>query len=101
MTWTHELAVAGETCDRSIMVGATLKEVYERVGFVDVQQRIFKVPTNGWAKDERLKTIGRMWERNLLQGLSGFSFSLFSRVYNRTAAEIEVSTDVLSCLLII
>ncbi|POR31834.1 Uncharacterized protein TPAR_07950 [Tolypocladium paradoxum] len=89
--WFRDLTVAGATCDRSVVVGATLREVYERVGFVDVHERIFKIPTNGWAKDEGLKELGRMWERNLLQGVSGFSFCLFNRVFGRTAVEIEVS----------
>lgn len=99
--WFRDLTIAGESCDRPIIVGATLREVYERVGFVEVHERIFKVPTNGWAKDEGLKMLGRMWERNLLQGLSGFSFSLFNRVFGRTAAEIEVSSDFPRRLLII
>ncbi|PNY26239.1 Uncharacterized protein TCAP_03834 [Tolypocladium capitatum] len=90
-TWFRDIVVAGERCDRCIVIGSTLREVYERVGFVDVHERIFKMPTNGWAKDDGLKELGRMWERNLLQGLSGFSFSLFNRAFGRTAAEIEVS----------
>ncbi|KAM4062731.1 methyltransferase [Hirsutella rhossiliensis] len=89
--WLNELTVAAETLHRPIVFGTTLKEVFERVGFVDVQQRIFKLPINGWAKDERLKELGRMWERNLTQGLSGFSFQLLNRAYDRPATEIEVS----------
>ncbi|KND89643.1 hypothetical protein TOPH_05690 [Tolypocladium ophioglossoides CBS 100239] len=90
-TWFRDFTAAGESCDRSIVVGATLKDVYERVGFVDVQERIFKIPTNGWAKNETLKELGRMWERNLLQGLSGFSFSMFNRVFGWTPEQTEVA----------
>ncbi|PHH87682.1 hypothetical protein CDD83_8539 [Cordyceps sp. RAO-2017] len=89
--WFQELADAGEKCDRPFVLGATLKEVFERVGFVDVQQRIFKIPTNGWAREDRMKELGRMWEKNILAGLSGFSFRPFNRVYGRSPAQIEVS----------
>ncbi|KAK4089839.1 TAM domain-containingmethyltransferase [Purpureocillium lilacinum] len=89
--WFEEITAAGETLNRPSVVGALLRECYERVGFVDVQQRIFKLPVNGWAKDESLKELGQMWEKNLLTGLSGFSYRLFNSVYGRSPAEIEVS----------
>jgi hypothetical protein len=87
----HDITIASTKCDRPTNFGSTLKEIYERVGFVDVEQIMFKIPTNGWAKDGHLKEIGQMWERNLLSGLSGFSLSLFHRVFGRSPAEIEVS----------
>lgn len=79
-------------------MAGSVKRIYEEVGFVDVKERIYKVPINGWAKDEKLKEIGRMWERNLLQGLSGFSFHLFNRAFGQTAAQIEVSQLPNGCL---
>ncbi|RDA91545.1 hypothetical protein CP533_4373 [Ophiocordyceps camponoti-saundersi (nom. inval.)] len=89
--WFQEVSVAAERLNRPANLGHSLREVYERVGFVDVHEHIFRMPTNGWARDERLKELGRLWERNFLQGLSGFSFQLFNRAYDRTAAQIEVS----------
>lgn len=89
--WFREMATAADRLNRPANLGHKLREVYERVGFVDVQERVFKMPTNGWPRDERLKELGRMWERNFLQGLSGFTFKLFSRAFDRTAEEIEVS----------
>lgn len=88
--WFSDMARAGEICNRPTVLGVHLKEIYERVGFVDVEEHVFKMPTNGWPKDERLKDIGRMWESNFMQGLSGFSLGMFSRAFDRTPAEIEV-----------
>ncbi|CAM1501103.1 Fc.00g102650.m01.CDS01 [Cosmosporella sp. VM-42] len=88
--WFHDLRTAAESIDRPVVVAQKLREAYQAVGFVDVQERVFKMPMNGWPKDERLKELGRMWERNFVQGLSGFSFSLFHRVFGRTPAETEV-----------
>ncbi|KAF4982880.1 hypothetical protein FZEAL_1576 [Fusarium zealandicum] len=90
-TWFREIIEASAMLDRPVNVARTVRKSYVQAGFVDVQERIFKMPLNGWAKDERLKELGRMWERNFLMGLSGFSFSLFNRVFERTPAQIEHS----------
>ncbi|KAL7821797.1 S-adenosyl-L-methionine-dependent methyltransferase [Trichoderma gracile] len=89
-TWLHEMRIAAETMKRPAVLGSTLKEVFERVGFVDVQERIFKIPINEWPRDERLKEIGRMWGENFSQGLNGFSIQLMNRVFGRSPAEIEL-----------
>jgi hypothetical protein len=39
----------------------------EERGFEDVHERIFKIPTNRWPKDKRLKTIGALEVANFLQ----------------------------------
>ncbi|KAH7142174.1 putative TAM domain methyltransferase [Dactylonectria macrodidyma] len=89
-TWFNDLLVASERVNRPAILGATLKEVYEKVGFVDIHQRTVKMPIGGWARDTRLKEVGFMWEANLLEGLGGFSYQLFNRAFERTPAEIEV-----------
>lgn len=88
--WFNDLLVASEHVQRPAILGATLKEVYEKVGFVDIHQRTVKMPIGGWARDTRLKEVGYMWEANLLDGLGGFSYQLFNRAFNRTPAEIEL-----------
>ncbi|PTB65864.1 S-adenosyl-L-methionine-dependent methyltransferase [Trichoderma citrinoviride] len=89
-TWLHEMRLAAEQMQRPAVLGSMLKEVFERVGFVDVQQLIFKIPTNEWPRDERLKEIGRLWGENFSQGLNGFSIQLMNRVFGRSPAEIEL-----------
>ncbi|KAF7559569.1 hypothetical protein G7046_g4588 [Stylonectria norvegica] len=89
--WFRDLREASYITDRPVVMATKLREAYEAVGFVDIQERVFKMPINGWPKDERLKELGRMWERNMVQGLSGFSFHLFNRAFGKTPAQIEVS----------
>lgn len=36
-------------------------------GFEDVQETVFKIPTNRWPKDKRLKTIGALEVQNFFQ----------------------------------
>lgn len=89
--WSNELIAASQKLGRPAILAAHLREIFERVGFVDVQQAVFKMPVNGWAKDTRLKELGYLWGANVFDGLAGFSYQLFNRAYDRTSAEIEVS----------
>ena len=91
--WSRELCTAAERIDRPVVVAKHLRRDFEAVGFVDVHERVFKIPTNAWPKSPQLKEIGRMWESNMTQGLSGFSFHLFNKVYGRSPEEIEVSPE--------
>jgi len=90
--WAKQLCVASEMIDRQLNMANQVKGWLEEVGFVDVQQVVFKIPTNGWPKDPRLKYLGLLWQRNVMTGLSGFSLDLFNRVLEKTVEEIEVST---------
>ncbi|SCN91936.1 related to methyltransferase [Fusarium fujikuroi] len=90
-TWCNDLIMAADKLERPAIFGKDLKEIYERVGFVDVHQRIIKMPINGWAKDPRLKQVGWMWADHMLDGLSGFSYQLLNKAFERTSAQIEVS----------
>ncbi|UNI22123.1 hypothetical protein JDV02_008043 [Purpureocillium takamizusanense] len=89
--WFKDLVIASDMLNRPAIMGATLKHVFESVGFVDVQQRGIKMPIGGWPKDNRLKEVGLMWRANLLEGLAGFSYQWLNRAFNRTVDEINVS----------
>ncbi|EQL03239.1 hypothetical protein OCS_01033 [Ophiocordyceps sinensis CO18] len=90
-TWVNDLIVASDRLERPAIWACYLKDMFERVGFVDVQQRVLRMPINGWARDNRLKEIGWMWSTNLIEGLSGFSYQLLNRAFERTPTQIEVS----------
>lgn len=85
-----DLVTAAEQMQRPAILAAILKESYEAAGFVDVQQIPLKMPIGGWPKDRRLKRIGLAWQANLFQGLGGFAYQLFNRVFDRSSEETEV-----------
>lgn len=95
-TWFSDLVEASSKLQRPAILGNRLKEIYERVGFVDVHQRVFKMPINGWPEDQRLKQLGSMWAENLLDGVAGFSYQLFTKAFGRSIAEIEVSKNLIA-----
>lgn len=66
------------------------KTQLEARGFEDVHERIFKIPTNRWAKDKRLKTIGALEVANFLQFATAGFQSGFAEMLHRDPNELEV-----------
>ncbi|KAJ5041143.1 uncharacterized protein L3040_005696 [Drepanopeziza brunnea f. sp. 'multigermtubi'] len=90
LDWTNYVEDASVASGRPLRIAHKLKRWYEEVGFVDVQERIFRIPINPWPREKHLKAIGRQSELNCLDGLSGFSMRYFSRNLKWTKTEIEV-----------
>ncbi|KAL2758875.1 hypothetical protein ACRALDRAFT_2040938 [Sodiomyces alcalophilus JCM 7366] len=59
-------------------------------GFVNVEEKIYKWPTNTWPKDPKYKELGAWCCENIVSGLSGISLALFTRGLGWNAAELEV-----------
>ncbi|KAJ5669712.1 hypothetical protein N7462_010782 [Penicillium macrosclerotiorum] len=74
---------------RQFRIAHRIKRWMEEVGFVDVEQRIFKVPLNTWPDDEKMKIIGQWSETNWLEALSGWSYKPFLAL-GWSTPEIEV-----------
>lgn len=72
-----------------LRIADKLRRWYNEVGFVDVQQQIFKVPINGWMNDPRMGMLGKFWAQHLCDGLHGFSMRYFTSVLNWTPPEVE------------
>jgi hypothetical protein len=74
LKWGELLCEAGRKTGR--LMGSDICDQYETLmreaGFVDVQQRMFMWPTNGWPKDPFMKELGRWNQINCLEGLEGF-----------------------------
>lgn len=90
LEWTRHLDDAAMSFGRPIRIANKLKRWYEEAGFVDVHERVDRVPLNPWPQDKRMRELGRWSEMNWLDGLQGFSLAWFSRVLGWSKAEIEV-----------
>lgn len=89
--WSETMQEAAGNAGRPLTYADKLKKWYTEAGFVDVREKIIKIPINSWPRDKRLKTLGKYWAENMLAGLQGFSLALFSRVFGWSKPEIEVS----------
>lgn len=56
------------------------KGMLTEVGYQNIEEKVFKVPFNGWPKDKKMKEMGRYQALNISQGLEGWSMALFTRV---------------------
>jgi hypothetical protein len=85
---------------RPLRVADKLATWMREAGFVDIHERVDKVPMNSWPKDPLLKHIGRLWEINWLDGVSAFSYKIFGpEGLGWTRNELEVFlVDVRKCI---
>lgn len=71
------------------------KSYMEVAGFVDVVEEHFQWPINTWPKGIYHKTLGTLFNKDLVEGLLGFSMAILTRAYNMTLEEVETfSVDV-------
>jgi hypothetical protein len=59
-------------------------------GFVNVEEKIFKIPLGTWPKNKTLKTIGLYLRSVIYDGLQGVSLGPFTRGLKWTPQEVEV-----------
>jgi hypothetical protein len=91
LEWTRYSDDAAVAADQPLRIADKIKRWYQEAGFVDVEEKVFKLPMNSWPRDKHLKALGRMSEDNWLAGIAGFSIAPFSRILSWSKAEIEVS----------
>ncbi|CZT00760.1 related to methyltransferase [Rhynchosporium agropyri] len=88
--WSKHIDQAGNLANRPVRIAHKLKRWYEEAGFVDVQEKIIRMPVNGWPKDKHAKTVGKLSEANFIEGLGGFTMAPLFRNFGWNKTEIEV-----------
>lgn len=88
--WSQYLHDAAVDAERPLLIANRLKRWFQQAGFVDVQEKVYRLPLNGWPRDPELKQLGMWWQQNLLLGLQAFSLAHFTRVLGWTKDELEV-----------
>ncbi|KAK5658999.1 hypothetical protein OQA88_1085 [Cercophora sp. LCS_1] len=89
------LACWARNLDRAASLKGHPRDVAERVvewyrdpGFVDVHQRVFKMPIGVWAADPALQKVGLCWGMSLGSGLGSLSSRLFHEALRMDYAKI-------------
>lgn len=67
-----------------------MKESLEKVGFVDVTVREFKLPIGPWPKQKRLRDAGLLQLSAMLEGIEGLSLRLLKFYDGWTLDELKV-----------
>ncbi|BCR92510.1 class I SAM-dependent methyltransferase [Aspergillus chevalieri] len=89
--WFDLSVRSGQVSDppRQFRVAPRMAQWMNDLGFVDVQSRKSKLPTNPWPSDPHLSNIGSWSETNWLEALSGWSYKPLM-VLGWSKPEIEV-----------
>jgi len=73
--------------------GDDLKKLLEEAGFVDIELRTIKQPVGTWAKDERLKDIGRFFLIFMEKAFHTYALALFTRTLGMSADDANKLCD--------
>ncbi|KAL1998237.1 hypothetical protein VTN02DRAFT_6562 [Thermoascus thermophilus] len=87
--WQLKLDDASRRFGKQFNVAGTLKQKMVDAGFVNVRDDVFKVPIGPWAKDPRLKQMGRLALVSVIQSVEPFTLALFTRVLRFTCEEAQ------------
>jgi ubiquinone/menaquinone biosynthesis C-methylase UbiE len=67
-----------------------LEGMFKEAGFVNVKKVEFKLPVGPWAKDPKLREAGLLTLGGLLEGISGLSIAVFTKLLGWSPDELEV-----------
>jgi len=88
--WHTLFAQAALTAGINMRVNvAELEQHYKDAGFINVQSVEFKLPMGIWSRDPVLREVGALAWGGLMEGISGLSLALFTKVFGWTQGELE------------
>lgn len=87
--WCRLHNMASEEFGKEMNVTRHYKQWIVEAGFKNVREDIYKVPLNPWAKDPKLKELGRYQEVNMVESMEAYSLALFTRVLGMQVQEVR------------
>ncbi|KAJ5587098.1 uncharacterized protein N7459_002863 [Penicillium hispanicum] len=80
LDWQDKLKDASKQFGKPMNVAPRISQWMEGEGFINVADDVYKCPVGGWAKNRRLKEIGRVGKVTLLEVVEPYTLALFTRV---------------------
>ncbi|XP_014561407.1 hypothetical protein COCVIDRAFT_86733 [Bipolaris victoriae FI3] len=90
LQWQTLCHDAAATWGRDIRAGIGIKQQMLNAGFVDVHEKIVKIPLGPWPKDPRMKEIGRYQREHMSMGVEPYTLGLLGKVAGWTEEECRV-----------
>jgi hypothetical protein len=88
--WGKLIVTAAAALGRSADSALLYQTQMEAVGFVDIVEKRYKWPSNGWPKDKKIKELGLWNYANMGESVSGISMALFTRGLGWSVEELEL-----------
>ena len=80
----------GEAIGATAMAPIYWRRQLEEAGFEDIQENIFKIPTNPWPKDKRLKQIGSFELVHFRDAIGGLFLRGYTQLLKGDPADLQV-----------
>ncbi|KAJ5153940.1 uncharacterized protein N7500_009379 [Penicillium coprophilum] len=78
-SWGDNFIACSERAGRSLLTQETMRGAIEKAGFVDVQEKLYKVPLGPWPKDKVLKEAGQLQYAHWITALEGWAMWLLTK----------------------
>ncbi|CAI4213998.1 unnamed protein product [Parascedosporium putredinis] len=88
--WTDLWLQVGSKIGVTFQAAEESYDAITAAGFVNVEQRILKVPLGPWAKDKQYKNWGQWYLAFILQGIEGFAVRSFTEVLGWSIEEAHL-----------
>ncbi|KAF2014471.1 S-adenosyl-L-methionine-dependent methyltransferase [Aaosphaeria arxii CBS 175.79] len=90
--WQELVNEAAAKFSKEIRVASGLKEKMAAAGFVDLHEKMVKVPIGPWAKDPKQKEIGRYQREHMAMGIEPYTFGFIGKVLGWSEEECKIIT---------
>jgi hypothetical protein len=84
----HLLVQGSTALGRSLTEPLYHRDRLQDAGFTNIEQRLYKWPTNSWPRDKKHKEIGLWTLANIDRGLEGISMAVLTRGCGFTQQEV-------------
>ncbi|KAJ5593165.1 hypothetical protein N7537_010069 [Penicillium hordei] len=78
-TWGDNFIGCSERAGRSLLTQETMQGAMEKAGFVDIQEKLYKIPLGPWPKDKVLKEAGQLQYAHWVTALEGWAMWLLTK----------------------
>ncbi|CAG7962766.1 unnamed protein product [Penicillium nalgiovense] len=78
-TWGDNFIGCSDRAGRSLLTQETMRGAMEKAGFVDVQEKLYKIPLGPWPKDKVLKEVGQLQYAHWIAALEGWAMWLLTK----------------------
>lgn len=87
--WSKACVEAGEVTGRAWTNASNYKRWMEEIGFEDIKEKIFEVPTNNWPRGKKVKELGLWFYENMKDAL-GASKVLLTKALDYPPERVEL-----------
>lgn len=87
--WSQIMVACATRAGRDLSYSQRYGDMFRAAGLVDVEERYFVWPSNGWARGMHMKRLATWFRKDICDGLEGLSLRLLMGVGGMARAEVE------------